>query len=308
MPTPSHRRNPKRVPIDRRHADRQGVEHFFQAIQSLAAAYENATFAYFAVNRMDEFVLMNGRIFLNIQPSAIPFSHFRSKSVRAGHYRLADLQMDAPTLIECLFSGKLETPHGSLSFPASDDGRYVANYIPFHPDGLQGQRRIRVLRISGGAPQFSHQPDLDWELKAADTPYEGMGELAASYALVAPAAGATVNVEVIAFNVAAIDESRSLIDGESATVQIVLAKGLARDLVTLGYRTPGTVPIRATVLGQNMEWTESDHYQDGVARFSVPNASVVNCTVSYNGVAEQHWWLTDPTQVAEPASSRLRGV
>jgi hypothetical protein len=103
------------------------VEHFFQAIQSLAAAYENATFSYIAVNRMDEFVLMHGRIFLNIQPSAIPLSLFQSKSVRAGHYRLADLKMDARALIECIFSGKLETPHGSLSFPASDDGTYASN-------------------------------------------------------------------------------------------------------------------------------------------------------------------------------------
>jgi hypothetical protein len=98
-----------------------------KAIQSLAAAYENATFSYIAVNRMDEFVLMHGRIFLNIQPSAIPLSHFQSKSVRAGHYRLADLKMDARALIECIFSGKLETPHGSLSFPASDDGTYASN-------------------------------------------------------------------------------------------------------------------------------------------------------------------------------------
>jgi hypothetical protein len=32
----------------------------------------------------------------------------------------------------------------------------------------------------------------------------------------------------------------------------------------------------------------------------VPNAAVVNCTVSYRGVAQAHQWIIDPEHVQNP--------
>ncbi len=55
--------------------------------------------------------------------------------------------------------------------------------------------------------------------------------------------------------------------------------------------------VRESIIGKTMEWTEEDYYQRGIALFSVPNASVLNCAVSYNELAQAHWWLVDPTRL-----------
>ena len=280
-----------------RMSPQQNIDDFFQSIEAVAAGYQNTTFAYIAIKHQSDFVLVQGRIFFNTEPSRIPHSHFQSKSVRAGHYRLAEFKMDARALIGCLCSGTLETPHGPLRFPVSHEGSYTANYTPLHPDGLRRQARISVLRIVGGTPDFSKQPALDWELKAAAVPYDSLQELAFEYAL-APSPDVTIiNVEAIAFNVAGIDATKSSVSGVNATVHVLLAKGLSPGLIKLGYRIPGATPVRASITGAKMEWTEEDHHQRGIALFPVPNASVVNCTVSYNEIAQNHWWLGDPTRL-----------
>jgi hypothetical protein len=210
------------------------------------------------------------------------------------------LKVDARALIECVCSGKLETPHGALHFPVPQDGSYATNYIPLHPDGLRNQLRIGVLRILGGTPDFSKQPALDWEIKAAATPYDGIQELASQYDVTPLADVTNINVEAVAFNVAVIDASKSSVSGKSATVHVLLAKGLSPELVKLGYRFPGPTPTRASIIGQNMEWTEGDNHQRGIALLPVPDTSLVNCTVTYNEVAQNHWWLGDPARLQNP--------
>src|SRR6266700_7822071 len=79
----------------------QNIDDFFRSIDAVALAYQNTTFAYMAIKHQSDFVLVQGRIFFNADPSRVPFSHFQSTSVRAGHYRLAELNMDARALIEC---------------------------------------------------------------------------------------------------------------------------------------------------------------------------------------------------------------
>ena len=102
----------------------------------------------------------------------------------AGHYQLSDTIDTAQKFIETLLSGKIETPHGELYFPKRDSNDYSAFCQPFRPVGLQGQNRLSVLRISGDQQfQCLNQPSLDWELKAAPTPYESLQELMFEYGL-----------------------------------------------------------------------------------------------------------------------------
>jgi hypothetical protein len=218
--------------------------------------------------------------------------------VRAGHYPLAELKLDLRGFIERLLGGELQTPDGVLHFPAAEGGHHAASYVPFHPDGLQTQRRINYLTLMGGQTGPLRQPEIDWEIKAATSPYDGIQELANEFGL-GVLTEDTINVGLIAYNVAAIDTEKSKVDGTNADVHVLLARGLPTDGVVLGYRSyvPGMNPVRSTLSGQAMQWTEETGRQRGRAAIQVVNAAVLNCTVSYAGVAQAHFWLSDPTRV-----------
>jgi len=41
--------------------------------------------------------------------------------------------------------------------------------------------------------------------------------------------------------------------------------------------------------------------------FQAENTAVLNCTVSYDGIAQSHLWISDPER-AKPATSSLRSI
>jgi hypothetical protein len=273
------------------------VDDFFAAIAPFEKAFGHAGFSYLAVRLGEDFVLLRGRLFLSPFGSAVP-PHFRSPNVRAGRYRLTELGLDVRGLIERLCVGLLNTPDGELHFPGTN---YAASFVPFHPDALQNQTRHNVLTIKGEEAEAIRQPDIDWEIKGASRPYEGLQELANEFAL-GPLTERSGYVEIFAPNVSAIDTKLSKVAGTNADIQVLLAKGLDTGSVTLGYRIylPGVATTRGTLSGADMQWSEELEYLRGKATLQVPNAGVLNCSVSYDGVTQSHWWLADPTQAQNP--------
>ena len=80
----------------------------------------------------------------------------------------------------------------------------------------------------GTQPEPPRQPDIDWEIMAASTPYDGIRELMSEYRIGPSSVGGTVNIEIVAFHVAAIDAGNSVVAGEDAAIHVLLALGLSR--------------------------------------------------------------------------------
>jgi hypothetical protein len=279
-------------------AGQKFIDEFFAAIAHYEAAFQHVGFSYLAVKFGTRFEILRGRIFLRSAPTAP--SHFESFHVRAGHYALTDLGFDVRGLIDQLLTGSLKTPHGELFF-AAPGGRHGASFQPFHPDGLLNQQRFNVLTLMAGETESIRQPEIDWEIKAASRPYDGLQELANEFGL-----GQLVQrppyVEVVAFNVAAIDLQKSKVAGTNADIHVLLAKGLSRDRLTLGHRAyvPGSLITRAVVSGATIQWTEEDQADRGQVPLQIPTAAALNCTVSYEGIAQHHFCLGDPERAQNP--------
>jgi hypothetical protein len=293
----------------------QNVGNFFRFIAAFSEGYQHDNFAYAAVRQSGRFVLLQARLFLNATAATVSLGHFESENLVAGQCPLSDLNLSREEVVSHLASGKINVAGKELAFLSNEGGAHGAIYIPFHPDG--GQRRLTVLRILGGTADRIQQPDLDWEIKAAPTPYDGLHELMSAFTLGPFQAESTVNAEVIAFNVAAVDTATSTVLGENATVHVLLSKGLAPEKVNLGYRSyrPGSDPVRASIAGSQLDWSEEAVHQRGVASFTVLDGSVVNCTVSYADIAQNHWWLIDPSRLQnsrraayETFDSKLEGL
>ncbi len=282
-------------------ANRRFVDDFFATIASYEAAYQHIGFSYLAVKFGTAFAIVRGRIFLNTAPSAGQAQHFQSQHVRAGNYALHELAPDLRDLINRLLKGVLETPHGDLHFMAAPGGAHGAAFEPFHPDGLLNQIRINVLTLMAGTTETIRQPEIDWEIKAASRPYDGLQELATEFGL-GPLSQRPPYIEAVAYNVSAIDLQRSKVSGTTADICVLLAKGLPVDRLTVGYRVyvPGSATTRSAITGTAIQWNDEETAQHGRTQIHVPIASALSCTVSYDGIAQSYYWLGDPNQSQNP--------
>ena len=279
----------------------QFIDDFFCAIEPLHKENKNPrSFNYLAVKHGEDFYLVQGALIFNVAPSKTPLSHFRSDNIRAGNYLLSELNLDARGLVAALLSGQLQTPDGKLLFPGNESGNHGATYEPFHHEGLKNQSRFDVLTLLGGSQAtYVRQPLFDWELRATPTPYEGLQELAFEYKI--GSLRDVVSVEVISFNVAAVDFT-SVVSGSSANLCVFLAHGLSTENLALGYRifTQGRVESRSIIKGSAMQWTQTADHQRGTIDIDVPNAAVIQCFVSYCGIAQHFGWLSDPKAMQNP--------
>jgi hypothetical protein len=203
-------------------------------------------------------------------------------------------------VVTALLSGQLPTPDGKLLFTGNESGTHGVTYEPFHREGIKAQSRFDVLTLLGGLQaRYVRQPFFDWELRAAPTPHEGLQELAFEYKI--GSLRDVVSVEVISFNVAAVDLT-SAVFGSNAKLRVFLAHGLSTENLTLGYHlfTQGRVESRSMIKGSAMQWTQTADHQYGTVDIDVPNAAVLQCFVSYCGIAQHFWWVSDPTAMQNP--------
>ena len=154
--------------------------------------------------------------------------------------------------------------------------------------------------MAGGTASI-RQPEIDWEIKAASPPYDGLQELATEFGL-GPLAQRPPYIEAVAYNVEAIDVQRSKVSGTSAEIHVLLAKGLPPDRLTLGYRVyvPGSATTRSVIAGSAMQWNDEEQAQRGQLQIQIPVAAALSCTVSYDGIAQSHYWLGDPDRAQNP--------
>jgi hypothetical protein len=272
----------------------QNVDNFFNEIAYKLDGYPIKIFTYLSVKHGSEFFLLQARVLLTQGATQNPI-HFESKHVRAGSYPLSELKLSPRQFVEHLTSGSLSTPHGKLCFSPNEGGSFLATYDPIHEAGQSSQSRLDVLTILGGAVrEYMVRPLLDWELKASPTPYDNVQELAFECNL--GALRDVINLEVVAFNVAAVDAA-STITGITGQLAVRLAPRLMPKHVMLGYRvfSQGRVVKRASVRGNKMLWEKQETFQHGRAEVEVPPAAVLHCVASYRGIAQHHYWIADPT-------------
>lgn len=279
--------------------DRKNIEEFFVAVSPWMAGYRPA-FNFVALRDGESFVIVQARLYFNTGALPPPRHHFQTANVRSGVYPLADLGGDARAVVDRLIEGILPTPDGDLSFRARHDGSHGAAFMPYNPQDLQSQNRIHLLSLVGEEQTGLLRPQIDWELRAAPTPYDGLQELMLDHQVGSLRTDAS-SIEVIAFHVAAVDFSSSIF-GTKARLSVLLSNGLAPEKVSLGYRifAQGRVVARDRSAGGSMAWAGGPESQSGSLEIDVPEGAVLDCVASYDGQAQHHGWIADPSTAQNP--------
>lgn len=283
--------------------ERQNLEDFFKSIEVNLPGYQHAHFSYLALKRGDAFELTQGKLQLQGVPVPIASGCFQSENIKAGIFRLSELNLSPRGFVDSLLLGKLQTPHGELLFPSEQARSHSIHFNSHHMDGISAQRRQIHLHISGDRRQRIESLALDWELKAAPTPFFNVQEVCDEF-IVGQLRGDSVSVEVIAFNIAVI-ANESSIEGTKAKLVLVLANGLVPEKATIGYRVfeRNRVAKRGHLAGLKLEWSKVSGVQRGVGEIEVPAGAVIDCVANYAGVAQSHYWLADPKTAQNPFRS-----
>ena len=284
---------------------RQQIDGFFEATQRTLGCYKHSTFSYFAVKHGNDFHLCQGRLRLQWTPTIVKSVAFESPNVRAGICKLDDLNPTPRGFAEALLSGVLRTPQGELLFPPEKDGSYFM-YLDLFKSGLAGvqpigKRQLQLIVRGERHYQTVETRELDWELRAARPPFNGLKELC-SECLVGPIDASNLQVEMLAANVASLAPDSSIC-GTNAKLRILLANGLERTEASLGYRITergGIVSKRGSVSGNELSWTASNGAQCGEATMDVPSGTVLHCIVTFAGEVQHQELLADPSTSQNP--------
>jgi len=93
--------------------------------------------------------------YLSWAPNAVPFvvkarlrfvlqgidfapRRFNWNGVVAESFRLADIGKTPREFVDDILAGRLTSPNGAIDFPPQYGGNYATQFVPLHPEGLEG--------------------------------------------------------------------------------------------------------------------------------------------------------------------------
>lgn len=276
------------------------VNCFFNAVSSFAEHFVPRV-TYVAFERNGRLEIVKSRLFYASMNSGFEKRSFVGARLTAETFELKETGLSEREFISKILNGKFSTPTQDITFSEQLNGGFSANFIPLHQEGLDLQNRTSVLQIRGSDQNLpiNHAP-LDWELRAADPPYDSLNELCGDFGLGLLVERSSI-FEAVAGGVVTMDFSCKVVE-TSIDLAIVASPGLVLEDVSIGYRVfeNGNFWRRGTILGTALKWTEENGVFRGTAILPVPRAAVVHCYARYRNVTHQHRWFSDPTVAQNP--------
>ena len=275
------------------------ISSFFKSIDEWRSAYTYATFCYLGVrNSQNKLLIISARIILSGTKHAELKPRFKVDNIEAGQWRIDQGIQTIEKMLEALSSpeGFSIDEIGPICISNNDiESLYVGDPILLHPEGLASGNRLSVLTIYGDKlNSWIPQPDTDWLLKSADTPYDSLNEVKLEYGLGGQKEHRSI-VEIIAGTTIEIFQGSEIKKGV-ATLGVWLVKSLNKHEAKIGYRVldKGQVITRSSIHGSHLDWTEDDRAYIGTKSIEVPPGAIVQCIASYRNKAHHILWRADP--------------
>ncbi len=178
------------------------------------------------------------------------------------------------------------------------------SFCKFHSI-IHRNARLPSLRIAGDGKHeiLAKVGDdlLDWELKAADTPFDSLDELLMRYGLrPINQMGDSASFEIIA-KAPGLIENTSRIHNDHAIVDCIVSNDLHTKNLKIGYRLFKQNEVeRGKIDGDSIMWISKDEINKGHYELPAVDTAVAQLFLSYEEVAFHQWWITDPDKHLNP--------
>jgi hypothetical protein len=187
-----------------------------------------------------------------------------------------------------------------------------AFHSPFFHPSQPGGSLLPTLFLSAANRTYVYQTVrggqqvLDWELKAADTPFASLEEL--SRVLGFDPTG-EARLELTAHFPGVISNASSLTKG-TAEIHANVAPGMDESAFKLGYVAykAGANPVRKHLTGEQADWVGRNEYNEAVFTFDVGDFPHLALYLSYKGTVVHEASIADPRNPSNPRQVAYEAV
>lgn len=287
-------------------------EQYFSNFESLLSlwveAYQCAVISYVGLKTAHGPRLLFGRALLEPSRTGVNDTAFRfeTEHLIAARFVSSATPTDIKSFLAKARIGEILTIDGATSLSIQNDGSLSTDFSPIHHPFVSEGPRLPSLRVSGISKHnlivsVADSRALDWELKAAETPFDNLDELLSQCNLPTQMQmGSSTTLEIVAKSPVTISGA-STITGNDAVIECRLATALDIGKLRLGYKVLHKDSVeRESVSGSAFDWRQEGDIKVGTYRMSVADASLLQVFVSYAGVSHHQWWVTDPQKRLNP--------
>lgn len=274
----------------------KALGHFLEGAIPLENSGLGVMLSFVAIEHQNEFVLVAGKIFKNMDLWAQPEPSFVSPKVQVRSYHLTELYPSLDQLLEAIFGGTLQTPSGAFKFPPQNANHSV---YPYDLRQITDGRIVNGLQISGiQRNEIEKYPGLDWAIKNTGDKTRNFREFLKERGY-EPNQGA-IQIDLIDLPVATLDTS-SLFDGQEAEIIISLPKGFETDEVSLQVRSfnDQSCIIAETLDRGHITWAMVDGINIGHAHVRDRACERLECLLSYRDRPQHEIRLIPPPRRAK---------
>jgi len=280
--------------------EQEWIQSFFDEIPAcLVDGRNDATVSYFAIRKQTNFVVVAGRLTLGASTDEITWpDQFETESVRAGHFLLSRVGQTPREFVNATTGpGLFATPEKELMFLGNDPNTHGAYRQPLKMEALKESTRVAVLTLSGRQKfdLLNGWAQFDWELKAAQTPFDGLADLANEYRL-GSLQGSNISIDVEVPNAVEVHPTSYIHD---KVARIVIAPQFFLDATQVSLRvlvtSRGNVIRREAIETERIKWLDADCKAGvcGVFELEVPVGATVQCIAVYGKLAQHERTIVD---------------
>lgn len=287
-------------------------EQYFSDLESLLSQWEGAykcsVISYVGLKTAQGTRLLFGRVLLEPSRTGVSETAFRfeTEHLIAARFVSSAMPTEIRSFLEKARNGEILTIDGTTSISLQVEGNLSASFWPIHHPFVSEGPRLPSLRVSGIskhnlAMNFADPRVLDWELKAAEAPFDTLDELLSQCNLPTQMQmGDLTALEIVAKSPVMISDA-STITGCDAVIDCRLSTALDIGKLRLGFKILHKESIeRKSVSGSELDWRQDGDIKVGTYRTPVGDASLLQAFVSYAGVSHHQWWVTDPQKRLNP--------
>ena len=289
-----------------------GQEQDFAGFESLIApwkvAYCCATNSYVALKLPEGPRLLFGRVVLEPTRTGINQQTFRfeTQHIIAARFVTDTTYHDVDSILEKARAGEMPRKDGSVSLLSEDERPLSTYFNPLYHPLVSAGPRLPSLLVRGIARhnltvKIADASQLDWELKAAETPFDSLDELLVYCGLpTLRQMGDSTTLEVVAKSPAMIDPGSMIAEGE-AMLESRVAVPLDVARLRIGYRVFSKERVdRGSIGGEMLQWRQEGDVMVGTCRIPVADSSLIQSFLSYAEICLHQWWVTDPKKRLNP--------
>lgn len=279
------------------------VDEFYKLLSTWKEVYKWKTTSFIAIKTPDGPQLLFGRIFFDsIEPQSNLAFHLQSTCIIASREISEITTEEFDAIIIAATKGTLTFSKQTIPLHQRVGEQLSTTFFPIYHPSINFGPRLPSLIIRGArkynllcAPNFRTNELPDWDLKGADQPFDSLDDLFTYLGFpTSHQAGDSATLEIIGASPALIAEESTIKAGYSQ-IKFKLAEAADIRKIKFGFKIFHTNSIeRNSVTGDSFDWVTEGPIKIGSASFSTQDAPVLQGFLSYDNIALQQWWVSDP--------------